>query len=232
MSQKYIDFVPSKKPSAQPAAPRAAKSTAAPRTAKSAKSAKSTAPHQSQSRPTAHSRTTASRRASTRKSAQSPAVQDYSPAASDAFSIKKEPVYGVIEDFHPKFVNAEVEKRPLSRSHFAPQVSELTELKSRKVGKGTRKATAATAAPAVAADNQALHIPKSPFISKAKVSKRPLSKNVYARPVQPTKEPAAGPVTIISDSKSESKGSMVIAIILTIILGAVAGTIAFLIMPK
>ncbi|MBQ1373483.1 hypothetical protein IIY66_01610 [Candidatus Saccharibacteria bacterium] len=232
MSQKYIDFVPSKKPSAQPAAPRAAKSTAAPRTANSAKSAESTAPHQSQSRPTAHSRTTASRRASTRKSAQSPAVQDYSPAASDTFSLKKEPVYGVIEDFHPKFVNAEVEKRPLSRSHFTPQVSELTELKSRKVGKGTRKATAATAASAVAADNQALHIPKSPFISKAKVSKRPLSKNVYAKPVQPTKEPAAGPVTIISDSKSESKGSMVIAIILTIILGAVAGTIAFLIMPK
>ena len=232
MSQKYIDFVPSKKPSAQPAAPRAAKSTAAPRTAKSAKSAKSTALHQSQSRPIAHSRATAPRSASTRKSAQSPAVQDYSPATSDTFSIKKEPVYGVIEDFHPKFVNAEVEKRPLSRSHFTPQVSELTELKSRKVGKGTRKATAATAASAVAADNQALHIPKSPFISKAKVSKRPLSKNVYAKPVQPTKEPAAGPVTIISDSKSESKGSMVIAIILTIILGAVAGTIAFLIMPK
>ena len=81
-------------------------------------------------------------------------------------------------------------------------------------------------------DKKTLKIPKSPFINKNKVTKRPLSKNVYEKKIVPTKEKTTGPVTIISKPEKEDKAGIVVAIILTIILGAVAGTIAFLLLPK
>lgn len=75
--------------------------------------------------------------------------------------------------------------------------------------------------------------PRSPFINQEKVVKRPLSvKNVYQKAVVPSKEPAKGPVTIISTPEKDSKLGLLVAIILTIILGAVAGTVAFLLLPK
>lgn len=75
-------------------------------------------------------------------------------------------------------------------------------------------------------------IPKSPFINQVNVAKRPLSKNVYQKKVEPTKEPKAGPVAIISKPEKDSRAGLVVGIILTIILGAAAGTIAFLLLPK
>lgn len=75
-------------------------------------------------------------------------------------------------------------------------------------------------------------VPKSPFINQGSVAKRPLSKNVYHKKVQPTKEENQGPVAIISKPEKDSKAGVVVGIILTIILGAAAGTIAFLLLPK
>ena len=75
--------------------------------------------------------------------------------------------------------------------------------------------------------------PRTPFINQEKIVKRPLSsKNVYQKAVQPSKEEAKGPVTIISNTEKDSKMGLVVTIILTIILGAAAGTVAFLLLPK
>lgn len=230
MNQKYIDFVPSKKTSASVPVRGAGRFSAS--TSRSIKSSGSaaTVSRETQSRPEVQRKTSAVR--SSAKAKRSTAQVSKSVSA-DTFSIKKEPAYGVIEDFRPKFVKTEVEKRPLSRSHFTTTDSELSQLKSQNVKKTSRNKVVEQSADAAVGDKKSLPIPKSPFIAKAKVAKRPLSKNVYAKPVSPTKEPSTnGPVTIISKPESGGKAGMILAIILTIILGAVAGTIAFLILPK
>lgn len=81
-------------------------------------------------------------------------------------------------------------------------------------------------------ERKTLTIPKANFINKEKVVKRPLSKNVYQKKIEATKEEPKGPVTIITKPEKDSKAGIIIAIILTIILGATAGTIAFLLLPK
>lgn len=159
-------------------------------------------------------------------------------ASANTFSIKKEPEYGVIEDFRPKFVKTEVEKRPLSRGHFVGQKTELEKAKSKDVSLKSVEDAKKNAKKDVEAkrlekkDKKTLKIPKSPFINQNKVTKRPLSKNVYEKKIEPTKEKTTGPVTIIAKPEKEDKAGIVVAIILTIILGAVAGTIAFLLLPK
>ena len=156
---------------------------------------------------------------------------------SGGFSIKKEPNYGVIEDFRPKFVKTEVKKRPLSRSHFTNSNTEINEAKSKIVGlKGVEKNVEKPDGIKKEEDKKSLKIPRSPFINQNKVKKRPLSKNVYEPKIKETTHiesgRAKGPVTIIDKPEKESKLGVFITIILTIILGAVAGTIAFLILPK
>ena len=160
---------------------------------------------------------------------------------ADTFSLKKEPQYGVVEDFRPKFVKTEVEKRPLSRSHFTTKKSELAAAKSVKVAakklekpveKSVEKSKKTEKDTKAVEDKDKMKIPKSPFINQGKVVKRPLSKNVYERTVKPTEEVPTGPVTIISKPEKDAKVSLVVTIILTIILGAAAGTIAFLLLPK
>lgn len=150
------------------------------------------------------------------------------------FSIKKELEYGVIEDFRPKFVKTEVEKRPLSRGHFATQESELSRIKGQNLKNTSVKAVENHVEKPVekSVKNKTLKLPKSPFLTQAKVAKRPLSKNVYEKKIAPTKETAKGPVTIIDKPEKESKLSILITIIITVILGAVAGAIAFLLLPK
>ena len=64
------------------------------------------------------------------------------------------------------------------------------------------------------------------------MAKRPLSKHVYTKKIEPAKEEKHGPVKIIEKPKKDSKIGLVITIILTIILGAAAGTVAFLLLPK
>lgn len=98
---------------------------------------------------------------------------------------------------------------------------------------GVSKASGAASSGKSAAGSRATYaVPKTPFINQGSVAKRPLSKNVYQKKVQPTKEGNQGPVAIISKPEKDSKAGVVVGIILTIILGAAAGTIAFLLLPK
>lgn len=223
MNKKYIDFVPTKKqPVAAPQAPRRAP-TAKPQSVPRR-------PVHRTVQPAAQPREVIYREESYEEVRLG--------ASTGSFSIKNEPEYGVIEDFRPKFVKTEVAKRPLSRSHFAPQASDIGTIKSQNLIKNRKnspvenpvensKSTASSAA-----QKDTLAIPKSPFITKAKVEKRPLSKNVYEKKIEPTKEKQTGPVTIIDKPEKESFVGKIITIILTIILGAVAGAIAFLLLPK
>lgn len=157
---------------------------------------------------------------------------------AETFALKKEPKYGVVEDFQSKFVKTEVQKRPLSRGPAVVAKDDLAEAKSVKVA--ARKLTRpveksvekSSQTGEKAEDKSKMKIPKSPFINQAKIAKRPLSKNVYERKVEPTKEEATGPVTIISKPEKDKKAGRVIAIILAVILGAAAGTVAFLLLPK
>ena len=160
---------------------------------------------------------------------------------AETFSLKKEPRYGVVEDYRPKFVKTEVAKRPLSRGHFVAQKAELEEAKAvkvaaKKIGGSDKLAEKSVEKPEKiekeAEDKTKMKVPKSPFINQAKVVKRPLSKNIYERTVKPIEEKSTGPVKIISQPEKDSKAGRVVAIILAIILGAVAGTVAFLLLPK
>lgn len=160
--------------------------------------------------------------------------EDELEVGAETFTLKKEPRYGVVEDFQSKFVKTEVQKRPLSKGNSVATRDSLAEAKSVKVA--AKKLTGPVEKPEQtgekAEDKAKMKIPKSPFINQAKIAKRPLSKNVYERKVEPTKEEATGPVTIISKPEKDKKVSRVIAIILAVILGAAAGTVAFLLLPK
>lgn len=165
-------------------------------------------------------------------------VEDRLEVSTGAFTLKKEPKYGVVEDFRPKFVKTEVPKRPLSRSHFSASKGELAEAKAAKIA--AKKIVKPVEKPVEksekmdkkANDKAKMEIPKSPFINQTKVAKRPLSKNIYERTVKPTEEKSTGPVTIISTPEKDAKVGRVVAIILAVILGAAAGTVAFLLLPK
>ena len=151
----------------------------------------------------------------------------------------REPKYGVIEDYQPKFVKAEIEKRPLSKQKTAKE--EAKEVKAKKIERMPvmKKAVKKEAPKEEVAEKpkeekaEALKIPKkTPFVNTEKVTKRPLSKNVYQKKVTPPKEEASGPVTIINKPEKDSKVGLIVTIIITIILGAAAGTVAFLLLPK
>lgn len=76
-------------------------------------------------------------------------------------------------------------------------------------------------------------LPKPAFVNTEKISKRPLSKNVYQKKlVSPKEEVPSAPVTIINKPEKDSKVGLIVTIIITIILGAAAGTVAFLLLPK
>ena len=151
---------------------------------------------------------------------------------------RKEPKFGVIEDFKPKFVKTEVEKRPLSNPETAKK--KAAELKAKKIAKmsvmskkaAPKEAAVNSEVATSKAEKESLKIPKSPFVNTEKVAKRPLSKNVYQKKIVELTEEPTGPVTIINKPEKDSKGGIVIAIIITIILGAAAGTVAFLLLPK
>ena len=223
MNKKYMDFVPSSAVKApakgavakKPVAKKPASQKTAPKVAKAAK------PRVVREELTVR--------------------EDRLEVGAETFSLKKEPKYGVVEDFRPKFVKTEVAKRPLSRGHFAVQKSELAEAKAakvaaKKIGESTKPVEKPVEKSAGAEkkveDKAKMKIPKSPFINQAKVAKRPLSKNIYERTIAPTEEKPAGPVTIISKPEKDTKVGRVVAIILAIILGAAAGTVAFLLLPK
>lgn len=150
---------------------------------------------------------------------------------------------GTIEDLSERFVKTDVPKRPLSqRVYPANNSEELKEIKAQKVGKPERRFGRKTTSrgeikksPTVKEKDtikKTYQLPKSPFINQNKVQKRPLSKNVYQKQVEPPKETAQGPVTIITKPEKQAHAGLIVTIILTIILGAAAGTVAFLLLPK
>ena len=165
------------------------------------------------------------------------------------------PKYGVIEDYKPRFVQAEVQKRPLSnraRSTASELKDVLIDAKQKKlVEKAGPLALALTKAgaltrskkEAIEAKKEAkkeaklVKTPRMQFVNMDKIDKRPLSKNsknVYKKKafIPPEEDEPSGPVTIIDKPEKDSKVGMIVAIILTIILGAAAGTVAFLLLPK
>lgn len=225
MNKKYMDFVP-----AGPQ-PKVAVKRAAPKSTEVKKAVKTTVVAKKSVRSTKIQR----------KVNPNVAQEDVLETGAETFSLKKEPAYGVIEDYRPKFVKTEVAKRPLSKSHFATQKSDLAEAKAAKVAAKKIGGTAKSVEKPVeksektgkkAEDKTKMKIPKSPFINQGKIEKRPLSKNIYERTIKPTEEKTTGPVAIISQTEKESKVGRIVAIILAIILGAVAGTVAFLLLPK
>lgn len=155
---------------------------------------------------------------------------------------RREPKYGVIEDFKPKFVKTEVEKRPLSKPKTAKE--EIAEIKAKKIAKMPVMKKSVAKEKVAEEEKQAepkksetekpetLKIPKNPFVNTERVPKRPLSKNVYQKKIVVAKEEMTGPVTIINKPEKDSRVGLVVTIIITIILGAAAGTVAFLLLPK
>ncbi len=158
----------------------------------------------------------------------------------------KEMKLGEIEDLNPKFVNNDVPKRPLGdgkeyKTNLDMAKADVKEVKSKRlIGRFRGKNMAKTEAKSTVksdkkeiAKKETFVAPRPMFINQDKVTKRPLSKNVYNDKVVATNErDHKGPVAIIAKPEKESRVGLVVAIILTIILGAVAGTVAFLLLPK
>lgn len=153
----------------------------------------------------------------------------------------REPKFGVIEDYQPKFVQAEVKKRPLGGP--------------RKAASSGGAAADAKAAKAAEKATRAARMAKPAFINAEKVEKRALSDGLHPKKTaEPAVKPAKtkkfakksadktgkadkvkksdGPVRIIAEPEKDSRAGIIIAVILTIILGAAAGTVAFLLLPK
>lgn len=137
----------------------------------------------------------------------------------EAFSLKQAPQYGVVENFQPRFVQTEVEKRPLSAGYAATEAQTVTPPKAAPV---------TTAAPESA---------KKPH----RMARRPLAKSVNqanlntaaAKPTPAMSAAVPQQKQIVSEKpKKGSKIGMVLAVIGTIILGAAVGTVAFLLLPK
>lgn len=84
------------------------------------------------------------------------------------------------------------------------------------------------------APSTAFKVPRVRFVNTEKITKRPLSKNVYQKKIIIPDEPEvpSKPITIIDKPEKDSKMGMIAAIIITIILGAAAGTVAFLLLPS
>lgn len=125
-----------------------------------------------------------------------------------------------------------VKKKPAAVS--VPKI-DIKEVKARKITSGS---TIRSVEKPVEKSNKSraekntFKVPNPPFINQEKVTKRPLSKNVYQARIKEFKEEPKGPVTIISKPEKDSKTGLIVTIILTIILGATAGTVAFLLLPK
>ena len=238
MNKRYIDFVPAKKASGKPngqavrvkvAQPRAAMVT---RTTVTKTVVAGAVAESAPVKPVA-------REVAPRRVAQS--VPQMTEPAIHKMPTEKKPVLGVVEDLNSHFVETNVPKRPLSEKPVVR--AKATEAKQQKVKARVLRPAAKPKAKPVAkptpvkpvekpVENSTYKPPKSPFINQVNVAKRPLSKNVYQKKVEPTKEPKAGPVAIISKPEKDSRAGLVVGIILTIILGAAAGTIAFLLLPK
>ena len=147
------------------------------------------------------------------------------------------PALGVIEDLSPR-VNAPNLHHTITKSQAS---SKITAIKSQKIGNRAHVKPAKnpvensvenSAKKSLQSEPKHTFIPPK-FINQDKIKKRPLSKNVYRKKIEPAKESSAKkPVTIIAKPEKDTKVGIIITIIITIILGAAAGTVAFLLLPK
>lgn len=137
---------------------------------------------------------------------------------SDHIAPAIEPEFGVIEDYRP------TEPKPVEEIEITSlEVAESSSLKP---------STSANASAAKAPASKTFVPPSASFINTEKIEKRPLSKNVYKKPLPEVEETPSGPITIITPPEKDAHINIIVAIILTIILGAAAGTIAFLLLPR
>lgn len=157
-----------------------------------------------------------------------------------------EPKFGVVENFQPKFVKAQVAKRPLSGGRSVTQTTMTHTMATAMDMVSDRPATAQNH------DQRKMRLPNVPTANQNKVARRPVAKNVYTRTTAPARPNAlmapgskltgagtaaneAAPMEqlkIVSESESHHKIGPILAILGTIILGALAGTAAFLLLPK
>ena len=252
MNQRYIDFVPAKKDAKEATKPTSTAFFVQKTVVKELKPvAKPVTPvakvepteikpvFKPTVRPAAPAPKPAATPVSALKPAPKPVAEEPLNPAAKTFVKSKDTFFGVIEDYEPLFVGAQVEKRPLSTPRQSATLA--AEAKSKKVRSplfGANKPAKAPApekeAPAAAKtpEFEPLKTPSTPFIKSAQVEKRPLSKNVYKKTAPaPVEEPSA-PVTIIDKPEKDAHIGPIIAIVLTIILGAAVGTVAFLLLPK
>ena len=163
-----------------------------------------------------------------------PVVEKAQPERSVKMAEKKasEPQFGVIEDLQSKFVKTEVVKRPLNggvKRNSSGGDNKKTAEEEKVLRNAVRKADSAVKNESEPKKRIEM---KTPFVNTEKVTKRPLSKNVYQKKVVAPKEESSKSITIITSEKKDSKVGIVVAVIITIILGATAGTVAFLLLPK
>lgn len=147
-------------------------------------------------------------------------------------------------NYSGRFVKAETPKRPIGEDKevTAAKARKITASKMPVMGKKPVATAKPVAKPAVKAtpvpkpvekkETETLRVPKTTFVNTEKVTKRPLSKNVYQKKIVAPEENTSGPVTIIDKPEKDSRIGLVVTIIITIILGAAAGTVAFLLLPK
>ena len=163
-----------------------------------------------------------------------PVAEKAQPERSVKMAEKKasEPQFGVIEDLQSKFVKTEVVKRPLNggvKRNSSGGDNKKTAEEEKVLRNAVRKAESAVKNESEPKKRIEM---KTPFVNTEKVTKRPLSKNVYQKKVVEPKEESSKSITIITSEKKDSKVGIVVAVIITIILGATAGTVAFLLLPK
>lgn len=221
MNKQYLDFVPSKRPTTSPRPRGANVSRTMP---KKVSSSVAVASRQS--------------RVATAPNTKPAIRQTARPSTGVGFEshTSKGVELGVIEDLSSKFIKTNTDKRPLnSGKPAAAQTQPKTqavEKKGRASDSKNKKSSDKKSKVKNSGASSEYKTPKSPFINLDKVTKRPLSKNVYKKEVAAPKEVPKGPVTIINKPEKESHIGLIITIIITIILGAAAGTVAFLLLPK
>lgn len=125
--------------------------------------------------------------------------------------------------------------KTVSEVKTAPKVrTEVSELELNELFEARYEKPRAGVTMVKKAVSGAFKVPHARFVNTEKITKRPLSKNVYPKKVIVPEEPEEPKklVTIINKPKKDSKIGMIVAIIITIILGAAAGTVAFLLLPN
>ena len=219
MNKRYIDFVPVDRKATSGRDPIAMKKSAAKSSVANAKPAAKSAVRRGE-HSTTFSRNTAGtvskrmvRKEMPFEKAAANSVKKSEPASG--FDGDRAAKFGVIEDYHPKFVKATVDKRPLGTASSGVRANfiNVNKIEKRPLSKSVRA--------------------KNVYAKRPVIQKTPVEKTVKKEvKKEAKKEESKKPVVIITKPEKDSKVGLIVAVILTIILGAAAGTVAFLLLPK